>query len=910
MKKTLLFAVTALILGFGTANATNYNLWVAGTQVTDVNMSNITGSGISGVVTYDPTTNTLYLNNATITSSSDRCIYRTVDSDTFRIVLTGNNVLSQTGSGDGISCVNAPLVIEGTGSMQVSVTGLNADAIWLSDQPMTVRDCSVTLNSAYRAIAASSSNPNGLNLYNCNMRLYCASQDYSPIRGFSWVDMYGCDIKTPRDAYYSRSDRNIVDNVGDTIHDTVVIERGYELYVLGNMVFQSDTAAIAMDGITGNMSYSPSTKTLTLDNITIVDTVEKYGIQTYVDSLTIKLIGSNVMTSNNFAVFDINRYTVIEGPGSLTIVCDTPTGEGIDGINAYADLMVRNCELNIFASYDAIYGTSSHRLYIDSVRLAAHTTNTDHSAIRNFASVSLAGAVIKEPAGAEYNFSTRMYEVGGTMTTDTIVIIPAYNIWVAGVQITSDNINGVTDAGITGAVTYDPVTRVLTLDNATIANTSAYDEWDGIHISEPDSVIIELIGQNSVSSTGDDGIGNETSIIIQGAGSLAISTTCTQGYGIYSSGGILIVRGGCNLDVNGVMYGINFDDGMFVDNSTVRVSCNGGTTLYGDPGALALNRSSIVQPAGAYWDNALQSVTLDGTNAYTDTILIAPAYNIWVAGTQVNVTNINGVTGPGITGTVTYDTATSVLTLNNANIIASSDDGISVYDMDGVKIELVGLNTIASSNGDGIYHKYSDLTIQGTGSLSVISTSYIGVYSNYSNLTIQGGCNINIVGSSWGLTGDAANPEENLTVNGSTLRITSMNDPALADYNTLTLNGCAIVEPTDAVWNATDHFVTTTADTTTAYIGTIVIEPTVGIATAENAEFRVYPNPASSNVNISSDENISKVEVYNANGATVMTRNANSTNVTLNVEELGDGIYAVRVYTANGTGVRRMVVKR
>lgn len=137
MKKTLLFAVTALILGFGTANATNYNLWVAGTQVTDVNMNNITGSGISGVVTYNPTTNTLYLNNATITSSSDRCIYRTVDSDTFRIVLTGNNVLSQTGSGDGISCVNAPLVIEGMGSMQVSVTGLYADAIWLSDQPLS-----------------------------------------------------------------------------------------------------------------------------------------------------------------------------------------------------------------------------------------------------------------------------------------------------------------------------------------------------------------------------------------------------------------------------------------------------------------------------------------------------------------------------------------------------------------------------------------------------------------------------------------------------------------------------------------------------------------------------------------------------------------------------------------------------
>ena len=51
--------------------ATNYNLWVGGVQVTSDNASNITGDRITGgTVSFDAGTNTLTLNNATISSTA------------------------------------------------------------------------------------------------------------------------------------------------------------------------------------------------------------------------------------------------------------------------------------------------------------------------------------------------------------------------------------------------------------------------------------------------------------------------------------------------------------------------------------------------------------------------------------------------------------------------------------------------------------------------------------------------------------------------------------------------------------------------------------------------------------------------------------------------------------------------
>ncbi len=57
--------ITMLLVSVG-MQAEDYDLWVAGVQVTDENASNITGTNITGTVSFNNSTNTLTLNNATV----------------------------------------------------------------------------------------------------------------------------------------------------------------------------------------------------------------------------------------------------------------------------------------------------------------------------------------------------------------------------------------------------------------------------------------------------------------------------------------------------------------------------------------------------------------------------------------------------------------------------------------------------------------------------------------------------------------------------------------------------------------------------------------------------------------------------------------------------------------------------
>ena len=66
-----------------------------------------------------------------------------------------------------------------------------------------------------------------------------------------------------------------------------------------------------------------------------------------------------------------------------------------------------------------------------------------------------------------------------------------YGLEVAGIGVTSENASNITGPGITGKVSFDPGTRTLTLDNATIEG-EIRDERDNIIL------FIELKGSNTI----------------------------------------------------------------------------------------------------------------------------------------------------------------------------------------------------------------------------------------------------------------------------------------------------------------------------------------------------------------------------------------------------------------------------
>ena len=136
MKKKLFAILLSIVMVVGllpvtalAADPTVYGIWVDGVQVTSENKDNL----CSGTVSYDPTTHTLSLNNATLDNDtmSDYGI-NTIIPSTLKIRLTGTNSITRTDpyGGMGIAPNSSNSVeITGDGTLVINVIGENYDGI-------------------------------------------------------------------------------------------------------------------------------------------------------------------------------------------------------------------------------------------------------------------------------------------------------------------------------------------------------------------------------------------------------------------------------------------------------------------------------------------------------------------------------------------------------------------------------------------------------------------------------------------------------------------------------------------------------------------------------------------------------------------------------------------------------------
>ena len=154
MKKKLLAILLSMVMLVGlmpftalAADPTAYDIWVDGVQVTSENKDNLCG----GTVSYDPTTHTLSLNNATLDSDtlSDYGI-KTIIPSTLKIRLTGTNSMIRTcpGGGMGIASNSSNSVeITGDGTLVINVNGENYDGISAGADVKISDKAKVTINA-------------------------------------------------------------------------------------------------------------------------------------------------------------------------------------------------------------------------------------------------------------------------------------------------------------------------------------------------------------------------------------------------------------------------------------------------------------------------------------------------------------------------------------------------------------------------------------------------------------------------------------------------------------------------------------------------------------------------------------------------------------------------------------------
>ena len=83
--------------------------------------------------------------------------------------------------------------------------------------------------------------------------------------------------------------------------------------------------------------------------------------------------------------------------------------------------------------------------------------------------------------------------------------------------------------------------------------------------------------------------------------------------------------------------------------------------------------------------------------------------------------------------------------------------------------------------------------------------------------------------------------------------------------------------------------------------------PSTGIKTYNSSSIRLYPNPATELLNISSENEILNIGIYNVEGQLVkyVSDHFNS----IGISDLSNGIYFVKVYTENGTETLKFIKK-
>ena len=373
-----------------------------------------------------------------------------------------------------------------------------------------------------------------------------------------------------------------------------------------------------------------------------------------------------------------------------------------------------------------------------------------------------------------------------------------YGIKVAGEDITGYNRYDLTEiSGVSGTVYFDPNTRTLTLDNATIEAN----DYNAILNETCDYLLIELIGTNTIDVTGAAGIKlkEETTIWSNSGGKLSVK-----------SDGCALLFGGCPLEISNCWleaegaWGISANNNVAEEVLTIRnshVEATGSTGSICDIAGLKLEGCSITQPGGARFSTQNNAVVLNG-EMVTDKVVIEPNYGLTVAGVDVTKKNCKDLSViDGVDGKMSYDPETKTLTMEDVTLNPAYTIGIQNKDVEGLKIKLVGNNTITAKSVCITINKTS--TISGSGTLRLKSSENCGIYVT-SSLTVEG-VKLYAEGE-YGVAGIHGVSGEMLTLRNVYVEATG-NSGSICDLQSLVLDGCAITQPTGAAFDANVHAV-------------------------------------------------------------------------------------------------------
>ena len=367
-----------------------------------------------------------------------------------------------------------------------------------------------------------------------------------------------------------------------------------------------------------------------------------------------------------------------------------------------------------------------------------------------------------------------------------------YGLKVAGVDVTSDNCADLSVIdGVKGTVSYDPATKTLTLQDATIDKA---DEFT-IENKSVDGLKVNIVGTNNLSTTKFSSISVEKTTTFQGTGTLKVKG---KSYGIsFGNNNLDVIIRDCKMYIEGE-WGI---DGFFVNTNLTIINANIEINSLREAitriDNLSLLRCAITEPAGAIFDASQRCLVVGG--AYVSKLVIAPEKPVFkVAGVEVTDANSGNLTTiAGVEGKASYDPETLTLTLDNATITTNAVAGIANESATGLQVKLVGNNTITSASAAGMVIG-RQTRIVGDGKLKVTSTGTSAILMQGAPLSIEG-CSV-VAEGKYGIYADKGDVKEVLTVRTASAEAQGASG-SIAGLSNLLLDRCIISQPQGAAYD-------------------------------------------------------------------------------------------------------------
>ena len=556
-----------------------------------------------------------------------------------------------------------------------------------------------------------------------------------------------------------------------------------------------------ISGVSGKVYFDPNTRTLTLENATIEANDCNAILNETCDYLSIELIGTNNIDVTGAAGINLKEETTIwsHSGGKLSVKSD-----GCALLFGGCPLEISNCWLEA----EGAWGISARNNVAEEVlkiRNSHVEAKGSTGSICDIANLVLDNCSITQPDGARFSTQNNAVVLNGEMVTDKVVIVPSYGIKIAGVDVTALNCKDLSViGGVDGKISYDPETKILTMEDVTINAT----DFNGIWNRGIKGLKINLVGNNTITSSEACISISETSTI-SGSGTLRLKSSDNCGLYLPSS---LAVEG-ISLYTEG-SWGIagyaSQKSGNVLTICNAYVEATGSSGSICDLQNLVLDGCSITQPNGAEFDAQSHSVLLND-EVVTDKVVIEPdSYGIQIAGEYVTSLNCKDLSViDGVDGKISYDPETNTLTMEDVTINATDFNGIGNRGVKDMKIKLFGNNIITSKNACITIRETA--TISGSGTLSLKSSGDCGLYM-HTSLTVE---DVKLYAEGkYGVAGDDGTRGEILTLRNSYVEATGSSG-SICDLQNLVLDGCSITQPTGAAFDVNVHAVALNGKTVT-----------------------------------------------------------------------------------------------